>query len=204
MAHTLTVADPADLTAQEGIQFTIEAANGLSIDSAADLEVATDLLSQLKKAAAAIEAQRVSLTKPINDVVKALNAAAKATSSPIVQAEGRLRMVVNEFARAEQAARNAAEAEAKEQTGDKVVDPGLLPEQTTQVRGSTATGSFRGRWTMEVLDLAEFAKWCVEEPERVERFLTINGGEIRKALVPLHKDNIPGLRIFENVGVVVR
>ncbi len=96
-----------------------EQADRIDVTDAISAQTATALLGQVVSARRHAEAQRVALTRPLNDVVKKINAAAKATTEPLASVEARLKLKLLVYQREQQRlaeverARLEAEAERR-------------------------------------------------------------------------------------------
>lgn len=200
------VLDPAVevATPAAGLEYAVAAADTLLIAGEGDLEIAAELLAQITKASREVEAKRLELTKPLNGVVKKINAAAKETSEPLNVAGGVLRLKITNYRAEQKAERARLEAEAQAETKQRVVDPGLLPSEVgdTPVKTSTGAVGTRRRWTFEVEDLHELVRAAAKD-DSLMQFLNFAPSEIG-AFVKAGGRELPGVRIYETESVVVR
>lgn len=189
------------------IGFVIEAARDLAVADEEDAQMAAELLGQLNAASKAIEAKRVALTKPLNDVVRVLNEAAKQTQGELPAVIAALRERISAYRTAQDQARTEAEAKAQADSGQRHVDPGSLPARAEQ-RQTTSTGTVGGRkrWTFEITDERAFLVACTKSKKAWEEHgdmampsLTYVNAAIKDGL-----RDFPGIKIFEKTDVVVR
>lgn len=110
---------PALRKASSAAAALADQADRIDVTDAIAAQTATALLGQVVSARRHAEAQRVVLTKPLNDVVRKINAAAKATIEPLASVEARLKLKLLVYQREQQRlaeverARLEAEAERR-------------------------------------------------------------------------------------------
>jgi hypothetical protein len=195
----------AELAAHaDGLAFAVTAANSLQVTSAADVEIAAELLGQLKQALDAVEKRRKELSLPLTRVARQINEAAKQQTAPLAQADLALRTKIRAFHERDAEQRQAQLAAAQASSGQRVVDPGLLPaEQERSVATSTGSVSMRSRWTFEVTDLLALVRAAAKHPDEYLQFLTFAPSEIG-AFVRAGGRELPGVRIHETSDPVVK
>ncbi len=196
--------------AEPSIGFTVTAAKDLSITSTDDLALAADLAGQLKSELDRIETQRTELVKPLNGVVKTLNAAAKAAAAPLVEADRTLREEMRRYHDASQAQEATERAARQEETGDQVVDPDSFAAAAAKTtKGETATVTFRETWVHEVDDAIMAAAWLTKQDDATLRSLVSIDGTVMRELIKAMGDQagelqIPGVRIYKRSTPTVR
>lgn len=209
MPDEITPAQRAQLEAPvAGLEYVTEAIETFVIADEGDYEIAADLLAEIAGALKAIEAQRLELTRPLNEVVRRINAAAKATAGALPDASTRLRGLMSDYRSEQERVRYEAKVAAQAASGQAVVDPGSLPA-AAPATVTTATGSkvgSRKRWTFEVTDAHALAKACskskaawAEHGDMVMPSPTYINAAVKAGL-----REFPGLRIFEKSDAVVR
>lgn len=191
-----------------GVEYAIEAAKTLVITDEDDVEIAADLLVQITAASKAIEEKRLELTKPINDVVRKLNAAAKEAQGELPEIGQKLRQAIGDYRTRALAAQAEARTAAQQATGNAVVDPGELPA-APEKRIKTSSGSVGERtyWTFEVVDEHAFVKACSKTKGAWEKdgaMVMVAVSEINDRVKKHGLREFPGLRIFEKSSAVVR
>ena len=173
----------------------LDAIADLQITTDEEYESAVDILKEVKRAANELEAARTSITKPMNDAVKAVNAQFVEPSSRLSIAETRLKHMTSKYVadkRAEQqrmiaeAAIAAAAARANSEHSAAVTDVAKVIEQAAAAAAPAVSGvSFSERWDWSVSDLSLIPREYLRVDEA-----KINGA-VRSGV-----RSIPGMRIF--------
>lgn len=204
-------------------------ANALDIRTKDDLEDATHQLSEIANVRGKIEARRKFYTEPLNAILRAINAAAKRLDQPWANADLLARTKAKEWQRAEQRrieeenarrereARQKREAEEKErrEAEEKGAPPPPPPAPEPEpVREeapakSVGTGTFKNEWAWELSDPA-LKREGTDGPVRrsaatkvPDEFWVLDEKKIGK-LVKAGTREIPGVRIFEDVGLSIK
>lgn len=199
----------------------IESAQNIIIKDQDGLNIATDLLKEIKERIKSSEKKRKELVKPINDGVKAINTSFKEVSNPLEVAESlikdkmlpvqqKLMKEERERAEAERKAREAellAAAEIKNEVGqddaaDKLLDMAVSVKAKVnnsdigRAGFSGAKSSITKRWTYDLIDIVELAK---ARPDLIE----VNNVAINKAIRDGNRE-IRGLKIYQKETISVR
>jgi hypothetical protein len=194
-----------------------EVASHLKVSSPQELANATDVVKLIKTRHNAIEEERTTLVKPLNDTVKRINDRFKTILAPLAEAEVGVKSKMlayqqEENRKAEEARREAerkaredAERIAKEQASLAPNSPPPMvevaailpppPPQTTRgAFGSTST--LKKVWVYEVEDIQKLAAarpdLVMVDAAKINGLIRGVGGEI------------PGLKIYQKETIAVR
>lgn len=201
-----------------------EGARALAIVGEAGEQVAAQLLVRIKSTLNAVEKRRLELTRPVNALVKELNAIYKLVTDPLERAErdvkakvARWRAEVEEKNRKAQAEADRLKREAQKNEdvafeSDDPVERELADQQAERQRAKAneallATPAPSG--TVKVgggasMSSRKVPKWKVVDEKLVPRmFLMVNDKAVNGA-VRGGSRAIPGLEIWEEDEVVVR
>jgi hypothetical protein len=202
-AHAASLAAPV-----AGLMEMPAAVAGLTISDEDDYALAAEMLATVAGALKEVEEQRLKLTRPLNDVVRQINQAAKETVGGLPDASTRLRTLMADYRSAQEKARYDARVAEQAATGQAVVDPGSLPAPAarTVATSSGASVGVRKRWTFEVLDTHALAKECSRSRAQWEQFgdMVMPSPTHINAAVKGGLREFKGLRIFESESPVVR
>lgn len=194
-------------------------AKGAVIASEADLAVAVDNLSSIKRFHAAAEKDRKGLTDPINASLKSINARYKTITEPLEEAERILKQKVGSYQlqlemekrrkaeeetkRTQEALREAAKTEADAGNADgamalaqAVHTINVKPEESGRGTFTGAKTSLVSKWVFEVTDIEALA---TARPD-----LVIANDKMVNAVIKAGAREIPGLAIREEKIVSVR
>lgn len=197
-----------------------------TLKAAADNYAEADRVSnELYRAWKHGEEQRVEFTKPLNEVIKKINAVFKSKLDPIDALRTRLKNTMAAYGRAEltwkreeQAKREAeerrkreeeqiAKAQAAEQKGEHKVADAIIskPIETPKVVVSGATdaahSSTKVMWSARIIDKMAFIK-AVAAGTIGDRFLIIDEIAVKKAAKEIGKEmKWPGVETFEDVQI---
>lgn len=108
---TIDTASAAELT--ETSKSILESAVGMVVDSPTMLEIASEDLKNVVTLEKAVEAQRTSITKPLNDALKAVNALFKAPAEYLGQAKADLKRAILTYTAEQERLAAAARREAE-------------------------------------------------------------------------------------------
>lgn len=192
------------------------------VTSDAEAEAATDLAKRISQAIKQIEDERTSITRPINEGVKAVNAKFKIISEPLEKAGGIVREKLREYMQFKEAlareeaeeARKIAEAEkARQEAEEPNPFPNIAPvaanavaQVKAPVRGEAATSSLRKQVKWRISNHAEL---LANHPELfIVAEKVVN--ERVKALYAEYGLDVPddrriaGIELFEESTVCVR
>ncbi len=215
---------PGALSTQGTIREMSAQASLLVVKDAVSMQTASTMLSQLKTLDTEWGSHRTSITKPINESLKRVNALFKPTADALATMTSDLKKKVLDYM--EQQEREAAEARKKalaaaataQAKGDHkaattfalaAVDAST-PLQKTTINDAGQT-QLKGVWTFEVEDASEVPREYMEVNEKA---IT---AAIRAGLRDLRKDSsevegkdderltraIPGVRIFKTKQLAV-
>jgi hypothetical protein len=189
----------------EPVNPVVAAADGLTVRDEDDVAIAAEMLAQLKQPIDAIEARRQELSLPLTRVARQINEAAKTEAAPLVKASTILRQKIKEYREERRRLEREALEAAQADSGQKVVDPGLLPAPvaTTVKTASGAAVGGRLYWTHEVTDLHALVKAAAANWEEYGQYLAAAPTYIGQAVKNGVRE-IPGVRIYETESVVVR
>jgi hypothetical protein len=127
--------------AQQGVSLA-EQASRIVVNDAISAETATALLGQVVAARRHAEQQRLSLTRPLNEVVKRINAAASRTVRPLTELEAGLKrkLLVYQAAQQRKAEQERArlEAEAERRRAEEAEERRQIEEATRVEREAAA------------------------------------------------------------------
>lgn len=180
------------------------------INTTQDAEKCGDLCKWVKTARTKIEADRRSITDPINQTIREINARYNRLTDPLKEAEIALRGKIKAFlVKQAQAQQLSADERALEQcqalhaAGDALgAESALTIATAAPVRAQTTRGDFgsvtslRDRWTFAVTDIAALA---AARPDLVQ----INPVAMNKAIREGLRE-CEGVRIFNERTVAVR
>lgn len=179
-------------------------AQAFTITDAATALAANEMLVQLKTIDTAIEAKRKSLTKPLKDEAKRIEAQFRPSADAIEKANLLLREKMLAYRQSEESKlaeeRKAllAKAEEAEKAGDSNAALALAQQamsvETLDTKAAAADGSVSVRmvWDFEVEDLAKVP------PE----YFVLDEGRVKAAVRSGVRD-IPGIRIFQKEQLAV-
>jgi len=196
-------------------------ANSVVIETGDDLNVAADLLSEIKARLRDSEKKRKEIVKPFNDGVKVINSNFKEVSAPLMESEkiikGKMLPVQQRLMREEQerAEKQRAEREAEllriaEDKAEKGLDDDSekLLEKAVLVKAKVdnsdiGRGGFLGaksvvtkRWDFEVEDILLFAK-------KYPHLIQVDSVGVRK-IITSGTHEIAGLKVFQKETISVR
>lgn len=171
---------------------------------------ATNLAAGIKKVARTVEEARKEYTAPLNDHIKAVNGLAKEIATPLDDGLRHLTGQLNQYAAQVELERRKAEEEARRQAAEEQkrldaeakaagVEAPIVPEvlpakpEKAAVRTEAGTSFQRKTWTFEVEKLDEVPR----------EYMILNEGAVRAA-VRNGVRSIPGLKILETTGTVIR
>lgn len=179
-----------------------EVIEGYKITNAAEQEQARELLLAVKEELDRQEEVRTSFVKPLNDVVRTINAYFKPALDHLKKSEVVLKEMIGRFVlqqREEQRKLLQAAAAAMETTTAVQVAAGRDPAKTLmQAAQDAAAPKLAGVTVREVYD------WEVVDEALVPReYLTVDASAVGKA-VRAGTREIPGLRIFKTTSVIAR
>lgn len=198
-------------------------AKSMKVTTVAELSTATDTVKLIKTIQREAEADRVTMTGPLNAVLKNINDRYKRISVPLKEADDILRRKMSVFQseqarlerirqdeerkKAAEKAREEAEAQAAkgneqaaeelEQHADRIEAAPI--EVAKSIVSGAATGAksvLTKRWTFRVKSIAVLS---AEHPELV----TVDSAAIRKRIAEGARE-IPGLEIYQEESVSVR
>jgi hypothetical protein len=204
MADLITAEEAAERLreATTGIQYVVLAADGLTIDSQADVETAGEMLAQLKAVLDEIETKRKELSLPLTRVARQINEAAREAAGPASSANGVIRSKLREYAEKVAAAAAAEKAIAQEATGQEIVDPSTVaPERVARTVTASGSLTMRERWTFDVVDVLKLAEHAIQadDPGLILPAMTaIN------AFVKAGGRDLPGVRIYKTADPTVK
>jgi len=166
----------------------LKQADSYSIESAQDVDLASEFLRKIKDVENRIEAKRLEFTKPLNQSLDAINGTFKKLSKPLKEARqslsGRIldwRRTENERLAKEEERRRKIQ-EAHERAGHEVSAPIILERPEKRI-GDTQV---RKDWTFEVIDFSK-----VEDKYKELNSVAVNQ-DIRNGV-----RDIKGLRIYQ-------
>ncbi len=167
----------------------LEKALGLKqITSDREDQQAADMIRELSDAWDQVENGRTGITKPINDLLKVVNAAFKPTLTKVDEAKQRLRNLMTGYAREKRLA--AEELAAKQRTEQKALGLKQTAFAAEPLRPAGATT--RKDWKFEVTDLEKIPL----------DFLLVNEKMVLEALRA--GETIPGIKGWQEETTVVR
>lgn len=204
-------------------QALLAAADALVITNQQEMTAAGDIVKAIKTLGKKAEAERTSITKPLNEALRHVNARFKTITDPLDKADADVRKKMLGFSqaehkrRADEEAANVAAAKelARKMDEEKkalpmVADPvgaqapapaappppPTLPLPQRTHYGAASTTTVKQVWTAEVDDIVALATFY---PHLVQA----NMVEINK-LIQSGERNVPGLRIFQKEQIAVR
>ncbi|KKN17980.1 hypothetical protein LCGC14_0960390 [marine sediment metagenome] len=186
-------------------------------------EKATDLVKITKICIKKLDAERIAITKPIGDGVKALNIRFKKLSDPLhgvvqklealllayQQEQNRLAEIERKRIEKEAEERAIADAITAEKAGnieeaDDILDDGadapapVMIQPTQQIRGDIGgVGSIRKDWKFEVEDLSKVPIQYVEIKTTEVNISIRQAARAMEAKLSDSMIEIPGLRIYQ-------
>lgn len=161
-------------------------AESLEVTTDEEATWAAEKLRELKGAAKKAEEDRTSISRPLNEALRALNALAKRVSEPLAKAEGIIKGKLSAYAAAREQDREDAMVEAA--AGDPTALARTAP--AAPLEGVT----MREVWDFEVEDPnAVPREYCVVDPRKIREAMT--NGDPRQ---------IPGVRFFKKAIVSAR
>lgn len=178
----------------------------VQVRDAPSLDVAANMLVQLKAAQKQVDAARVELLRPAQETVKKLQALFKPTLDELEKVERELKGKVAAYrtelenkAEAERVEllRKAEEAQAK----GKAKQATAFAEKSLAVQGFTNTTMASAGGSLQVSKPWDFE---VEDVGAVPKeYLTVDEAKVRSAIKAGIRD-IPGVRIFQRTQLAVR
>lgn len=169
---------------------TVETIEALQITNDKDMAYASELLSQANKHLDALEADRTALTKPLNAVLRGINAKYKPLSTKLEKAVKHLRKEIGAYQTKQEEEKAAKETAVLERVG---AGKGKLKVETAakqiakidgpEQKVETASGSisFRDDYEVTVTDIRQVP----------EEYLTVDIAGIKKAIKD--KKDVPGI-----------
>lgn len=205
-AITVSVPQPdfANNPALRGAGGALAQATLMKVDSQESSIEAGRALVQLKGLKDSIEAQRMSLTRPLKDTAKRIEAMYKPTLEKLAQADQLIRSKVLKFRADSEAANAAKTAELMEKAteaqdaGDNDTALALATEATEQSSMAKTTlleqGSMQMKkvWDFEVTDLGSVP----------HEYCTLDATKVRAAIRAGVRE-LPGLRIFQKDSMAI-
>jgi len=170
----------------------VSAAKRFKLTTVKNEERALEILRQLKNQLKLVEGKRTSITKPLNQSLRATNTLFKEIAAPLKQADAILRAKVMEF-REEQERKALAEQTRRENIQQSHVKRGHEAHELEKVQVDVGSSVVQKRWTFNVVDLK---KVPVE-------FLLPNSVAINAAIREGRR-KIAGLEIFQSSSLSVR
>lgn len=185
-------------------------AKNLTVVSAEELEIASNLISYVAKLKKKLEAARKKIVKPHNDFVKGVNNSFKKRMEPLDEARKIIETKILEYRKAEQervrkeqeALRKAAEEEQKkraqeaEEKGLEPPAPAVVPyvaPPEKSVKAGLGTVTAKKTWAFEIVDESQIPR----------EYLTVDEKKIRAAVQSGVRE-IAGVKIFETETLAVR
>jgi len=177
----------------------VEIRDDMELVSAEDVQMATDLVKEVKRWHDEIDAEREALTKPLYNVQKWINGLFRPVLNSLVLKETRLKGMIGAFHRKEQerqrqllaaAALEAQKAKTQQEYKAVINHAVATVAQAAPVPNGITVGE---TWTFEVLD---------EAAVPVE-FKSVDRTKVTAAIKAGIRE-VPGLRIFSNAKVTVR
>lgn len=220
---SVAIGKPDDAMLQSADQLLVTARQSYAVITTADqCEAAGDDLKAIKTKQKALEDARTTITKPLLEVQRAVNALFKKPMDALAEAERLVKNGILKYQDAEERKRREAEAvaaEAARKEREKLeaqaaraaaagrmeraealaATAAAIPERVEiQSAAPKIAGlSKRGIWKAEVTDKAAFAKYAAEHPEWLH-LLDVNLTALN-GLARSQKDalSLPGVRAFE-------
>lgn len=183
---------------QKKISELVTYAKGFVINSDKDVEDASVQVRAIKDMKNALEEQRTSFTKPINESLKNINGFFKKFSDPLTEADTILRKKMSQYRTAQEEERRKKQAELdkqweKEQARlNKIAEkkgieaPQIVAPSVQEAPQKLGKIGFKTVWDFEITDLSQVP---------VE-FLQLDMVKVRTAIREGQRD-IKGLRIFQ-------
>ncbi len=177
----------------------VEIRDDMELESADDVQAASELVKEVKRWHNEIDAERKSLTQPMDRVQKWINDLFRPVLSSLAAKEIRLKAMIGNYHRKEQerqrqlllvAAQEAQKAKTQEEYKAVVNHAVATVAAAATVPKNITVGEV---WTFEVLDEAEVPA----------EFKSVDSSKVNLAIKAGLRD-IPGLRIFSQARVTVR
>lgn len=181
-------------------ELLIEQASRMVIDTDEDLGKAGDLAKLIRAVVTAMEDRRKALVSPLNDQVKTLNKEAKELARPMVEAQGFMKVIMDEYVREkdriarEKAAQRAKEVEEEALRDAEILEKAGHASAADAVLGSVAqgaaislkksgAGSVRGLDVGSVVSARTSWKWRTSNIDLVpRRFMVLDVSGINSLL----------------------
>lgn len=181
-----------------------------------------DLIKMIKTATAVIDGARVGVKAPYLAATRSIDDAARQLTTPLEEAERKVRSKVDVFAREERArheaerrrqeeAARAAEAERREREAASAAagEPAPAPEPIAAPAPSPEPANIRGDYGAQV---SAKTVWKHEVTDWTAAFAAVaDNAKVREAIdkviaaqVKAGTRSIPGVRIFDDVAVAIR
>lgn len=195
---------------EEDSRSLVELANAHNVQNQADADAANIILTKITAGISAAEKRRKSITGPLNESLRNINAMVKVAMGPVYEAKTRLTTRLMDWRAAEQRKireeeeRRAEEARKKDEMRHKVqesheerghktheLEPTPVEEVAPLARRDTT--KVQKRWDFEVVN----SKTVPEE------YKDVNTGRLRKAIFANRDEDgkptieIPGVSIFQ-------
>lgn len=163
-----------------------------------DLEMASQVLAEVKDAAAQVDAERKKITGPLRQTEKAVNDHFRPLLTLLREQEALLKAKIAEAYEASRAdAQAALEAaqQASEAENPEEVANGIALAETEMAKADVGGVSYRTKWNFEVIDLNKVPReYMTTNDKLINATITHSKGEAK----------IPGIRITEETVVVSR
>ena len=177
---------------KSNVTTVVLAAKKFELTTVENEEVALEILRQLKDQLKLVEDKRTSITKPLNQSLKATNALFKEIVAPLKEADKILRTKVMEF-HEEQERKAIAKQIRRENIQQSHVDRGHKTHELEEIQADVGSSVIQKRWTFSVVNINKIPKEFIL-PNNVAINAAICGGT-RK---------IAGLKIFQASSLLVR
>lgn len=177
------------------VQSITKKATAILIETAEQMEGASEFLKQVVVRKKRIEELRIFFTKPLNDHIRDINAQFKKAINPLEAIEKEVKGKMVDYRRIEneriekERMRKLKEAEKlkTESLREERIEEAEKIQQETKVETASGSTRFKKVWKFEVL----------EEAEVPRAYLEVNESLIRRAVADGVRE-IPGVRIYED------
>lgn len=192
-AEPAPLAPPAELaTVQQEADGLLEDVKAFSVDSNEDLQLAAEVLADVKGKAKRLDEMEKSATRPLNDTLKTIRGWFKPAKDRLSSIEQAIKDAIRRFDTAQAAKRQAAIAQ--------------LGDSATRDEAASALATLNDAQVRSVpgLSIRTVPDFIVVDPNAVPReYLSVDESKIRHA-VRAGARTIPGVSIFEKPQVASR